>query len=197
MDQVTLKKQIRKNIRAARANLNAAEIAEKSSALFQNWQREFFHPSIKSIHVFISIQKFNEVDTSPFIEFIQSQINGPELVVPVTDFEQDILTHIAITPEMELAENDWGIKEPVIKNRKVSPSQLDMVLVPMMGFDRQLNRIGYGKGHYDKFLAQTRPDCLKIGLCFDLGLIEEGLPYEPHDFPLDAVVTESRVWKRS
>jgi 5-formyltetrahydrofolate cyclo-ligase len=119
------------------------------------------------------------------------------VVVPVTDFEQDILSHIALSPEVELEVNDWGIPEPKIHKNKVSPSQLDMVLVPMLGFDSHLNRLGYGKGHYDHFLAQTRPDCLKIGICFDLGLVEEGIPAEPHDFPLDAVITESAIYRSS
>lgn len=197
MDTIALKKQLRKELKARRMALSKTEIAEKSQQIFENWRDQFFSSSLKSIHSFISIEKFNELDTNLFIEFIQTQVSGPVLAVPVTDFEQDILTHIAITKEMEWAENEWGIKEPVIRTKKISPSQLDMVLVPMLGFDAHLYRIGYGKGYYDKFLAQTRPDCLKIGLCFDTGFVQDGLPHEPHDVPLDAIITESKVWLRT
>lgn len=174
--------------------MSKAEITEKSEAIFRHWQAPFPINSLHYIHLFLSIDKFNEVNTNPFLHFIQSLAPHTLPVVPVTDFEQDVLTHIAISPEIELAENDWGIPEPKIQKTKIAPSQLDMVLVPMLGFDLALNRLGYGKGFYDQFLAQTRPDCKKIGLCLEMGKVSDGIPTQPHDFPLDAVVTESGVY---
>lgn len=69
------------------------------------------------------------------------------------------------------------------------PAEFDLILVPMLGFDDQLQRIGYGGGYYDKFLA-TQPHASKIGVCFELGRLDQPIPAEPHDIPLERVVTE-------
>jgi len=62
----------------------------------------------------------------------------------------------------------------------------------MLGFDKTLNRIGYGGGYYDKFLA-NQPDAQKIGVCFEQGKVEH-IPAEPHDIPLDIIITEEKVY---
>ena len=194
MDRITLKKSLRKAAKAARMELTRDEIETKSLQIFESWKSAFPIDHLSLIHLFLSIEKFNEVNTQPFLEHIQSFSPKVLPVVPVTDFEQDILTHIAISPEIEIERNDWGIPEPKIHKRKVSPSELDMVLVPLLAFDKHCNRLGYGKGHYDNFLVQTRPDCLKIGICFEVGKLDQDIPVEPHDFPLDAVITEAGIY---
>ncbi len=62
-----------------------------------------------------------------------------------------------------MRENKWGIREPD-GEQTAAPSELDIVLVPLLAFDAQGHRVGYGKGYYDRLLAECRPDCLKIGL---------------------------------
>lgn len=70
----------------------------------------------------------------------------------------------------------------------VDPKDLDVLLVPGVGFDRERFRLGYGWGCYDRFLAKVSPDCLVVGVCFDAQLVES-LPHEPHDKPMDFVIT--------
>jgi len=65
----------------------------------------------------------------------------------------------------------------------------DVILVPCLAFDKDSYRLGWGGGFYDQLLA-TQPQALKIGLCFENGFVEDGLPHEPHDIPLDKVITE-------
>lgn len=100
------------------------------------------------------------------------------------------LTHIQISRMNDLSPNDWGVPEPTI-GRRVRVSEIDLVIVPMLGGDLQKNRIGYGKGFYDRFLS--RVDCPKIGLTFDLGIVENGIPVEEYDVSLDKIITEKRV----
>lgn len=78
---------------------------------------------------------------------------------------------------------------------KTPPTEkFDAILVPMLGFDpKTLHRIGYGGGYYDRFLA-NQPQAQKIGICFDQGKTEN-LPAEPHDTPLDIVITDSAIYK--
>ena len=75
----------------------------------------------------------------------------------------DDLEHIAFDAGTVFAENRWGIREPVA-GRTVDPSDIDIVIVPLLCFDTRGFRVGYGKGYYDRFLAKCRPDCLKAGV---------------------------------
>ncbi|MEP6787240.1 MAG: 5-formyltetrahydrofolate cyclo-ligase, partial [Acidobacteriota bacterium] len=72
---------------------------------------------------------------------------------------------VAFGPETEFVENKWGIREPV-DGQSANHGDIDMVLLPLLCFDRRGHRVGYGKGFYDRFLGKCRPDCVKIGLSY-------------------------------
>jgi 5-formyltetrahydrofolate cyclo-ligase len=65
----------------------------------------------------------------------------------------------------------------------------DLIIAPTLAFDKDNYRLGWGGGFYDKLLA-AQPQAKKIGVCFQNGFVEPGLPHEPHDIPLDKVITE-------
>ena len=96
------------------------------------------------------------------------------------------------TSATELVESAWGIREPV--GPCIEPIEIDLVLVPLIAFDETGHRVGYGKGYYDRFLDQTRQECLKIGLSY--------FPPEPeitdagaHDVRLDACITPDALFR--
>jgi 5-formyltetrahydrofolate cyclo-ligase len=68
-----------------------------------------------------------------------------------------------------------------------------MVIVPMLAFDRQGNRVGYGKGYYDSFLKQCRPDCIKVGVCYfePIAQIDDAGDF---DVPLNFCITPQQVY---
>jgi 5-formyltetrahydrofolate cyclo-ligase len=74
--------------------------------------------------------------------------------------------------------------------RPAAPGDWQLTVVPLLGFDRAGYRLGYGKGHYDKLLAGL--DCPAVGVAF-AGLELPALPHEPHDIPLDLIVTEREL----
>jgi 5-formyltetrahydrofolate cyclo-ligase len=84
-----------------------------------------------------------------------------------------------------------GILQPP-PGRDVALADVDLFLVPGVGFDLAGRRLGYGGGYYDTTLARVRAEVPRVGLCFDEELLE-GLPHEPHDAPVDVVVTELRT----
>ena len=90
------------------------------------------------------------------------------------------------------ANSDWGIPEPM-GGTVVKPTDLDIVLIPLLAFDKNGHRVGYGKGFYDRYLVKCRPDCLKIGISlFDpVDLIEE---VESHDIPLDIAICPAKLY---
>ena len=85
-----------------------------------------------------------------------------------------------------------GILEPPTCSQTVTPDQISVVLVPGVAFDRRRNRIGYGKGYYDRLLAEMS-HAVKIGISYDETLFDT-IPVEPHDAALDIVVTPSAVY---
>ena len=82
----------------------------------------------------------------------------------------------------------FGIQEPVGEAEDLSP---DIVVLPMLAADRQLYRLGYGGGYYDRYLAR-RPQALRIGICYSFQLADR-LPAEPHDLPLHILVTDGET----
>lgn len=94
--------------------------------------------------------------------------------------------------------NRFGIPEPV-QSRRHPPGILDLVVVPLVGFDAKCNRMGMGGGFYDRCfahrLARQHSGPRLVGLAFDCQQVDE-LPVEPWDVPLDAIVTQSHVFYR-
>lgn len=99
----------------------------------------------------------------------------------------------------ELVIGKWKILEPPreqwgAEGKEVESAELDLVIVPGVGFSRQGGRMGNGQGYFDRLLATVRPDCRLIGLCYECQLFDE-LVMSPHDVFMDKVVTESAVYE--
>jgi 5-formyltetrahydrofolate cyclo-ligase len=195
MDPIALKKALRKELLARREALTEEEIRLASRDMFVKWRNRFSMQQVAWIHIFQSIVERHEVDTAPFMDYLRVKHPIVNIVVPVIDVFHETLRHVFVHNEVEMVKNRWGIPEPKMPVEYVQPMMLDMVLVPLLGFDLQGNRIGYGKGYYDRFLPLLRPKALKIGLSFELGKVAEGIPVEAHDVPLDFVVTEKTVYR--
>lgn len=121
---------------------------------------------------------------------------GGKVVVPFCVEEHLGLWELGSFDELEPGR--WGILEPPVTLRErwperlVSPKQLDAVVVPGVAFDGKGNRLGYGKGYYDRLLAAVRPEALRIGLCFDCQVASE-VPAAAHDQRMHYLITESGI----
>jgi 5-formyltetrahydrofolate cyclo-ligase len=92
-----------------------------------------------------------------------------------------------------LSENNFGIMEPV--NGIVIPyNDIDMVICPLLTFDKKGYRVGYGKGFYDRFLVQCRADVVKFGLSYfePIDIIED---IDSHDVKLNYAISPSKLWE--
>jgi 5-formyltetrahydrofolate cyclo-ligase len=193
MDHTSLKKSLRKEILAKRKEMPVEEVIAKSHAMFERWRNRFSLKKIGYFHIFQSIADRREVDTREFIDFVWERHPQVFLVVPIVDSITQNLRHALVHEDLEMRPNKFGIPEPHMAVDFVHPVQLDMIIVPLLAFDDNGQRLGYGAGYYDRFLALTRPACIKIGLCFESGHQSTLLPAEPHDIPLDFVVTENNI----
>jgi 5-formyltetrahydrofolate cyclo-ligase len=134
------------------------------------------------VAVFMSIGE--EIDTAPLIE----RLAAFPLALPVVAGRGRPLTFRRWAPGDRLEPRVWGIREPLASAPSVEP---DTLIVPLAAFDRAGGRIGYGAGHYDRSLAALRAakDVQAVGYAFACQETD-AVPVEPHDEPLDAVVTE-------
>lgn len=163
------KSELRQQFLQKRKALPPAEVNRRSELItnrfFEFLGRNKLANSPGIVHTFLPIQRQNEVDTWPIIHSLWAKYQHMTVVVPVTDVSENILRHYSLFPHTTLVENRWGIPEPVSNGLQPQLSNnFDLVLVPLLAFDRQGQRVGYGGGYYDLFLAECRPDCLKVGL---------------------------------
>ena len=164
-------------------------------ALQQDMLRNFCTLSfqrIRYLHCFFPIQKFREPDTLLLMQWLRQDhpavhVVTSKLVPGTTDLE-----HYYNFSSDRLMENSWGIPEPT-DGIRINADALDMVLVPLLIFDKQGHRVGYGKGFYDRFLQMCRPDCQKVGLSL-FEPVEFIRDVQATDIALDACISPSKVW---
>ena len=114
-------------------------------------------------HIFLSIQEQDEVDTAEIIRILQSK--NKNIAVSISNFETSEMEHFLLTANTVLVKNKFHIPEP-INGIALDLEKIEVVFVPLLAFDVSGNRVGYGKGFYDIFLAKCTPDTIKIGLSF-------------------------------
>jgi 5-formyltetrahydrofolate cyclo-ligase len=154
-----------------------------------------FHSQLlakKYLHVYLPIVKNKEVNTNLLIKTLRQRFKNLILVTSVSDFKTGLLKHIIFDQNTFLEENSYGIPEPV-NGQIVANNELDMVIVPLLAFDSRGHRIGYGGGFYDRFLAETNQNCLKIGFSL-FEPTDHVFDVEPTDIPLDYVVTPNHIY---
>ncbi|SMO40407.1 5-formyltetrahydrofolate cyclo-ligase [Solitalea koreensis] len=119
---------------------------------------------VKVLHIFLPIIERHEINTYLIIEWLEANHPKIQIVVPKSNFSALTLEHfIYNNAHLKIEKNNWNIPEPV-SGDKVSPQEIDMVVVPLLAFDKKGYRIGYGKGFYDRFLAECRLDVQIVGL---------------------------------
>lgn len=114
---------------------------------------------------------------------------GTSVALPVVD--GDDLVPVDLVPGTELSPGWRDVPEPI---GPPSPGPIDVVVVPALVLDRRGGRLGYGGGHFDRFLAGPARDATSVGAVFHDQLVEE-VPTLPHDVTLDVVVTDQGVWR--
>lgn len=146
--------------------------------------------------VMFYIDAGNEARTRPFVPAVWE--SGKQVVVPYCDAGRLML--FRIEQFEDLSPGTYGILEPALEcrsrgDRETELSQIDLVVVPGVAFDRLGGRLGHGKGYYDKLLAGARPDTALVALAFECQLFDE-VPMLPHDVYVHKVITEIAVYER-
>lgn len=135
-----------------------------------------------------SVMMFAALGFEPdFIPLIDAA-TGKRLIFPSMESERIIPREVPSAASLRLSPG--GIREPsIVSCPVVAPSGIDLIIVPGLGFGRDGSRLGRGRGHYDRFLAQLRPGTVLCGACFSCQVLDS-MPVESHDVPMQLLLTE-------
>ncbi|WP_026897319.1 5-formyltetrahydrofolate cyclo-ligase [Daejeonella oryzae] len=187
------KETLRKTYLERRKNLSRSQYWTLNENLLEqvakiNWDQ------FKLVHLFMPINKHLEVDTFSILEYFKEKEPQLKIVIPRTNFDLIEIENVLFDPIYTiLGRNKYDIPEP-IHGKIISSSQIDAVFVPLLAFDLKGNRVGYGKGFYDKFLKTCRNDVQKIGLSF-FDPVDQINDLNEFDIPLNACITPSKIWE--
>lgn len=188
------KNEIRKKLLDARNGLAEQELIDKSLAISR---RIFDNEIFKQSSIIMCYMDFrNEVRTD---KIIRNSINaGKRIALPVVKNSngiRDLIPYEIKDPDKDLLPGAYGILEPVAGFvQPVAREDIDLVILPGVAFDLRKHRLGYGAGYYDRFLEFCKPTCAKIGIAYELQMVDE-IPAEEHDIAMDLIMTECRTIK--
>lgn len=179
------KSDIRRKIKALRTMLSEEDKNSAAEEVFEQLEKTAAFLLADKILMYHSLP--DELQTIAFLKkwssrkkFFLPRVNGVNL---------DILPY----DQTRLELGSFQIEEPT-GDDLTDPSEIELIIVPAVAFDRNGNRLGRGKGFYDRLLQTT--SATKIGVGYDFQLIEE-IPAEPHDIPMDMVITQKHYIKIS
>ncbi len=184
------KTELRAKYKALRAVINDQEIDDLSMDIANQllqlpiWEKTYYH-------IFLPILKHKEINTEFILHILQGK--DKNVLVSKSNFENQTLEHFLLTDATVLQVNSWGIPEPV-DGIPIPEHKIDVVFVPLLAFDQFGNRVGYGKGFYDKFLAKCNTETIKIGLSF-FSAEEEIESILSTDICLDYCVTPLKTYR--
>lgn len=185
-----LKKEIRKKYKELRSTLSDDQVEEFSIMIANNllkipiWDNTNFH-------LFLSINKLKEINTDFIMHILQGK--DKNIIISKSDFKTHEMQHFLLTDGTKLIVNEYGIPEP-INGININEQDIEVVFVPLLAFDNDGNRVGYGKGFYDNFLKKCKKNTIKIGLSF-YESENEIQDINELDIPLDYCITPLNTYQ--
>ena len=174
------KNELRKEMIAIRKNINDKK--EISTIIVNKIRKLDIYKKARVVAIYNSMN--DEVATNSF--YLDNKIILLPRVV------NDNLVFIKIDNDTKYDVSKFRVIEPIINNN-IYTGKIDLIIVPGVAFDKNFNRLGYGKGYYDHYLVNQ--DIYKIGICFDSQLVHE-IIVDDYDIKMDMIVTEKRLIKK-
>jgi len=184
-DKFTLRKKyiaLRKSLMDDDVEAMSVKIANQSLKL-DIWNKIYYH-------IFLTIAHKKEVNTDYIMHILQGK--DKSIVVSKADFTTCHMHHILLQENTALKISGYGIPEPV-SGIEIPPEMMDVVFVPLLAFDENGHRVGYGNGFYDRFLHKCKSDALFIGLSFFAP--ETKIDSGETDIPLDFCITPEKIYQ--
>jgi 5-formyltetrahydrofolate cyclo-ligase len=181
------KAEIRKTYLQKRQALSEGEFQQLNQQVCDRFFVSVDLSFVKIVHTFLPIEKQREVNTWMIIDRIKREFPHIRISVPRVNNQTSTIENFFFEGLHQLEKNTWDIMEP--KQGMPTPTEkIDLVLVPLLAVDVKGNRVGYGRGFYDKFLATVGNETKKVGLSL-FEPIEKVSDPASYDIAIDAVVT--------
>ena len=183
------KNRLRKSALSERLNLKE-EFIERNSIKISNHLLNNFSLIKKNVHLFYPISKNKEVNTW----HIHNAINSNSAIfTSLYEKSNDKWECISFNPSVKFTKGKLDIPEPIDYKLEIF-DKIEVILIPLLVFDKFGNRVGYGKGIYDRILNQLNKNCLKIGLSF-FEVSKENIQVDFQDHSLDYCQTPNKLYK--
>ncbi len=183
------KKNIRKEIREKRDNLLPEYRKESSRLISEKLLNTDYYNNSDNILTYCSFG--SEVDTNLIIK--KALKDKKNIILPRVQ-GNNLELFFVNEPSGQLEKGIHGIMEPITNLCiPAKTSYIDLAVVPGVSFDRNLNRLGYGSGYFDRIFQDIPEKATKIALCFDIQLVDS-VPVLEHDIKVDILITESRIY---
>ena len=180
------KADLRKFALSKRNALSEEERAEKSNAICRQFVKRcqacFYKRPVRAVALYDAIN--SEVELSPLANKLQQE--GVTVLKPLMS---DTEGHMEFVNWDEKVNPLSTTESSTINVPTVPPEEIEIIICPVVAFDKHNNRLGYGGGYYDRYLPRLKSDTLKIGVAFSCQELDE-IPTEDYDMPLDLVITE-------
>ena len=186
---IMYKKELRIKYKQERKKLTSNEI-DNLSIQIANQTLNIPIWDYTNFHIFLPIEKHNEINTEYIIHILLGR--DKNVILSKSNFDELSMDHYLLTDNTKITINSYGIPEPT-SGIKISDEDIDVVFIPLLAFDTKGNRVGYGKGFYDKFLKKCKPEVLKIGLNF-FEAENEILDTYLNDIGLNFCITPQKVY---
>lgn len=185
------KKELRQAYRKERDQLSMEQAALNDLAILQQL-KSIDWKAYTYVHVFVPISRLKEPNIWSILSFLKDNFPHVKVLVSRSDFDKGEMIHYVYDEQLPLLQNAYGILEPTA-GEVVHSEKIDLVLIPLLVCDIRGNRVGYGKGFYDRFLATCRASCYKLGIAY-FPPVAPIADMEAHDIPLDACVVNDALF---
>lgn len=186
------KQELRKLYKAKRQSISSKDKLKMDDLLLINFQQLSFE-NIEVLLTYWPMAHQAEPNTHLYSSYLRHMIPGLRMAYTVTDFENTSMKAVEIDEDTVYQTNSIGITEPT-DGKLVLPEEIDVVFVPFLVCDKHGYRVGYGKGFYDRYLAQCREDILKIGFSY-FAPVESIDNVQDFDIPLNFCITTESVYE--
>ena len=159
-----LKKEARRIYNKKRTEISYADKLKWDDLILINFQT-IEMPFLQTVFSFYPMEERNEVNAFLVTDYLHFRNLSLQICYPKMDVKEPNMEAIACKADTVFEANAINILEP-LENEIVNPEDIDLVLVPMLVCDVQGNRVGYGKGYYDRYLSRCNPSCMKVGLSY-------------------------------
>lgn len=186
-----LKKEARYHFKQKRLTISQTDKMKWDDLLLIQFQ-SIEIPFLDCVFSFYPIEQNNEVNTFLITDYLHFKNPNLQICYPKTSLKDNTMQAIVCNADSIFEANEYNIPEP-LDTETVDPTTIDLVIMPLLTFDEKGNRVGYGKGYFDRYLKECRDDCIKVGFSYfdPINSIDDANEF---DVPLDFCITPQRIY---